>query len=107
MRDQRAGVRLPMKLRVLICWKTASGRYRKTQADTANLSGNGLLLLTPTRFRPHTPVRCRVFLPNAITGVSVELVCRGRVVRHTGAGETPGVAAMIDEYELRRTPDEA
>lgn len=107
MTDQRAAVRLPMKLPVLICWKTASGRYRKTQADTANLSGNGVLLLTPTRFLPYTPVRCRVFLPDAGTGVSLELVCRGRVVRHTGAGEEPGVAAIIDEYELRRAPDEA
>ena len=103
MRDQRAAVRLPMKLPVLICWKTASGRYRETQADTANLSSNGLLLLTPTRFRPYTPVRCRVFLPDAGTGV--ELFCRGRVVRHTGAGEALGVAAVIDEYELRRAPN--
>jgi hypothetical protein len=96
-----------MKLPVVISWKTASGSYRKTQADTANLSGNGLLLLTPTRFRPQTPVRCRVLLPNALTGVSVELICLGRVVRRSGARETPAVAAVIDEYELRRTPDQA
>jgi len=97
-----------MKLPVFVFWKTASGRYRKTQADTANLSGNGLLLLTPTRLRPQTPVRCRVFLPKAVTGVSVELICLGRVVRRSGDGETSAVAATIDEYELRRSiPDEA
>jgi len=94
-----------MKLPVLIGWKTASGRYREIQAKTANLSSNGLLLLTPARLRPHTPVRCRVFLPDAATGV--ELLFRGRVVRHTGAGEALGVAAVIDDYELRRAPDKA
>ena len=104
MRDQRAGVRLPIKLPALISWRTASGRYRETQADTANLSGNGLLLLTPRRFRPHTPIHCRLFLPNAVTGISVEFCLAGRVVRHTGAGEVPGVAAVIDDYDLRRTP---
>ncbi len=96
-----------MKLPAVICWKTASGRYRKTQADTANLSGNGLLLLTSKAIRPQTPVRCRVFLPKAATGSSVELICLGRVVRRSGARDTPAIAAIIDEYELRRTPDEA
>jgi hypothetical protein len=105
MRQQRAGIRLPMKLPVLISWRTATGKYRQTQADTANLSGNGLLLLTPTRFRPQTPVRCRVFLPRAVTGVYVELICLGRVVRRSGTRETPAVAAIIDEYELRRAPE--
>jgi hypothetical protein len=105
MRDRRAAVRLPMKLPVLIGWETGRGRYRETQANTANLSSNGLLLLTPTRFRAYTPVHCRVFLPDAGTGV--ELLCRGRVVRHTGAGEVLGVAAIIDDYELRRATDEA
>jgi hypothetical protein len=104
MRDQRAAARLPLKLPVLIRWKTASGRYRETETDTVNLSSNGLLLLTPTRFRPQTPVRCRVLLPAAAKGV--ELHCWGRVVRHTGAGEVLGAAAIIDEYELRRTPDD-
>jgi hypothetical protein len=104
MRDRRAAVRLPMKLPVLIGWETGSGRHRETQTNTVNLSSNGLLLLTPTRFRPYTPVRCLVFLSDA--GAGVELLCRGRVVRHTGAGEFPGVAATIDEYELRRAPDE-
>jgi len=104
MRDQRAAVRLPMKLPVLIGWTTGSGGYREIQARTANLSSTGLLLLTPARLRPHTPVRCRVFLPDAGTGV--ELLCRGRVVRHTGAGEALGVVAIIDEYELRSAPDE-
>ena len=105
MRDQRAAVRLPMTLPVLIGWTTASGRYRETQANTANLSSNGLLLLTPTRFRPYTAVRCRVLLSDA--GKGVELFCRGRVVRHTGPGEALGVAAVIDEYELRRASDKA
>jgi PilZ domain-containing protein len=104
MKEQRAGIRLPMKLPVLITWKTASGRYRKTQADTANLSGNGLFLLTPRRFRPLTPIRCRVLLPLGVAGISVELICLGRVVRCSGARETPAVAAIIDEYELRPAP---
>src|SRR6516165_4976349 len=84
MRDQRAAARIPMKLPVLVGWTTGSGRYREIQAKTANVSSNGLLLLTPARLRPHTPVRCRVFLPDAGTGV--ELLCRAHVVRHTGAG---------------------
>ncbi len=107
MRDQRAGVRLPMRLPSVLCWKTASGKHRTTQADTANLSRNGLLLLTSKALRPQTPIRCRVFLPKAVTGVSVELICLGRVVRRSGARDTPAIAAIIDEYELRRIPDEA
>jgi hypothetical protein len=66
-----------MKLRALICWKTAWGQYSKQAA-----------------------------LPNAIAGLSVELICRYRVVRHTGGGETPAVAAIIDEYQLRPVPEE-
>jgi hypothetical protein len=103
MRDQRAGVRLPMKLPAVLYWTTASGSHRRTQTDTANLSRNGLLLLTSARLRPQTPIRCRVFLPKAVTGASVELLCVGRVVRRSRAGETPAVAAIIDDYELRRT----
>lgn len=101
VRDQRAGVRISMRLRALVRWRTRAGRYRAAWGKIANISGNGFLMKVPIRLRQQTPITCTVFLPNSVTTVPIELTCQGRVVRRTQLGKAPGLGATIEDYQLR------
>ena len=104
---RRAYRRIPAKFEVNVLWKTRSGRQRQVQAKTENVSGTGMFMMVPVRLRRETPISFTVILPPEITQVPVELVCWGRVVRSSRAGEPAGFGAIIDEYELRPAPPPA
>jgi hypothetical protein len=97
----RAGIRIPVEFPVEVCWKSRWGRPRHVEGKTGNISGNGLFMRIPIRPRRETPVTMRVFLPVAVTRVPIELHCNGRVIRWSCPGESRGMGATIDEYELR------
>ena len=98
----RAGLRIPVEFPVEVSWRSRRGRSHHVEGKTGNISGNGLFMRIPVRPPPKTPVTMRVFLPATITRVPVELHCNGRVIRWSRPGESRGMGATIDEYELRR-----
>ncbi len=101
--NQRAGIRIPVELQAEVYWKSRGGRSRRVEGKTGNISGNGLFMSIPIRPPCNTPVTMRVVLPEAVTRIPVELLCSGRVVRWSSAGEARGMGATIEEYEFRPT----
>ena len=101
--NQRTGIRIPLEFPVEVRWKSRSGNSRHVEGKTGNISGNGLFMSIPVRPPRKTPLTMRVFLPPTVTRVPVELLCNGRVVRWSCPGESTGMGATIDEYELRPT----
>jgi len=104
MRQHRASLRMPLELPVEVRWKSRTGSNRQASGKTGNMSGNGLFIEIPVRPQRDTPVIIRVQLPREVTGVPLEIVCQGRVVRWNRRGQSQGLGAVIDEYELRRVP---
>ncbi len=98
----RASVRIPLELPVQVRWKSARGAYRQVRGKTGPMSGNGLFMIVPVRPPRRTPITFTIPLPAEITKVPLELYCQGRVVRRSQPGERSGVAAVIDDYRLRR-----
>lgn len=101
IKQSRAGSRIPVELPAEVRWKSRSGSFRQVEGKTGNISGAGLFMTVPVRPHVQTPITIRVSLPAEVTGVPVELVCYARVVRWSQPDELPGVAAIIDDYELR------
>lgn len=98
---RRAHKRIPAKFEVDVFWTTRSGKQRQVKAETKDVSGTGMFMIVPVRLRRETPITFKVTLPTEITRVPVELVCQGRVVRASRAGEPPSFGAIIDDYEIR------
>jgi hypothetical protein len=98
---QRTGIRIPVELPVEVHWKSRWGHSRRVEGKTGNISGNGLFMSLPVRPPRKTPVTVRVFLPPTITRIPIELLCNGRVIRWSCPGESRGLGATIDEYELQ------
>jgi len=101
MEPRRLGTRIPVALPAQIRWKSRGGNYRKTQAKTENISGNGMFMTMPTRLRLDTPIVVTLTLPAKLTHVPLELRCEGRVVRWSRTGEVRGIAATIEDYDIR------
>jgi hypothetical protein len=97
----RSGARFRLELPVHLSWKSRTGKLRRSVGTTGNISGSGVFI----SLRPRIPLRTSIsfkisFPPEAAKG-SCELVGKGRVVRRAGRGEMPGVALIIDDYQLR------
>jgi hypothetical protein len=105
--NQRSGRRIPVKLPVEVHWKSRGGHARRAEGKTGNISGNGLFMSIPVRPPCKTPVTMRVLLPATTTRIPIELLCNGRVIRWSCPGESRGVGATIDEYELRLAAKQA
>lgn len=101
MPQRRASKRIPMKLPVEIRWKSRAGTDRQVLGKTGDISGTGLFIEVAVRPRRETPVRIKVLLPRQGKQAPLELWCQGRVVRWNQRGRNQGLAAVIDEYELR------
>ena len=101
--NERAGIRIPVELPVIVFWKSRWGQSRRAEGKTGNISANGLFMSIPVRPPRKTPVSMRVLLPMAVTHVPIELLCTGRVIRWSCPGESRGMGATIDEYEFRPT----
>jgi hypothetical protein len=100
-REHRLSARVPLELPVQLRWKTTTGKSRQVDARTGNISANGMFVTVPHRLRHNAPIAFRVNLPSEITRTPVQLQGHGRIVRRSGPGQAPGVAAIIDEYEIR------
>jgi len=102
--QHRTGQRIPMELPVEIQWMSPAGNLKQATGKTGNISGSGLFIEIPVRLHRATSVMIRMTLPNEVTHVPLELLCKGRVVRWNRQGQTQGLGAVIDEYELRPMP---
>jgi hypothetical protein len=98
--EHRSSVRLPLELVVHVRWKGQTGSYEEADGRTADISGNGLFVSVPARLAPETPITFTVYLPRGITNTPIELTGQGRVVRSDQSGESCGIAAIIDDYQL-------
>jgi hypothetical protein len=101
MNQRRNGQRIQMELPVEIRWKSSAGGAKRVLGKTGNISSSGLFIETPVRLEDATSVTIKVQLPNEVTQIPTELLCKGRVVRWDQQGQVQGVGAVIDEYELR------
>jgi len=100
MDQHRGSKRVPMELPVEIRWKNRVGGSRRATGKTGDISGSGLFIEVPVRPQLSTPVTIKVLLPPEVTQVPMELRCVGRVVRWNRRGQSQGLGAVIDEYEL-------
>ena len=96
-----------MELLAEVRWEGQAGTGEAADAKTSDISGNGLFLTMPACPGLETPITFTIFFPSEITGTPIELVGRGRVVRHAQVGKLSGIAAVIDEYELRTSEPDA
>jgi hypothetical protein len=100
-REHRLSARVPLELPVHVWWRTITGKPQELEAKTENISANGMFVTIRRRLRNNAPISFRVDLPSEITRAPVQLLGHGRIVRCSGPGEAPGIAAVIDEYEIR------
>lgn len=101
MKQHRTSKRIPMELPVEIRWKSRTGKVKQAVGKTGNISGTGLFIELPVQLRAATSVTIKVKLPREGNQVPLELSCQGRVVRWNKHGQSQGLGAVIDEYELR------
>jgi hypothetical protein len=71
------------------------------QGKTVNIGPNGLFITIPRPLRPGKTITFTIRLPAELTKSPVELVCRGRVVRRRRTGKQQGIAAIIDDFQIR------
>jgi hypothetical protein len=95
--DKRYALRLPARVR----WKAPGGSVGRAQGKTGDVSSSGLLVELPTALPVGTTINVTINLPVALTKVPVELSCVGRVVRKNRRGKIQGIAAIIEDFELR------
>ena len=100
-REHRLSARVPLELPVHVWWRTITGKSQDVEGKTENISANGMFVTIRRRLRHNAQISFRVDLPSEITHAPVQLLGHGRIVRRSGPGEVPGIAAVIDEYEIR------
>jgi hypothetical protein len=104
--DARTGKRFPLELPIKIHKEDSAG---EASGVTGNLSAAGVYIRADAALEIGSPVEFQITLPPDVTGgkENVVIQCHGRVVRtdepHTGdAGDSRGVACVIDSYEFVR-----
>jgi hypothetical protein len=100
----RGGTRIPVELPVEIRWKSPAGIERFSQGKTGSMSGNGLFIVAPLRFRQDMPIAFTVTLPADVTKVPMQLECVGRVVRQQKYGTLAGLGVVLDDYRFALKP---
>ena len=97
--DMQSAVRFPIKLPVSL--KSKSGA---NPAETQNISANGVLFEVDSEMPVGSLVDFTILLPADVVGAdaSVQLDCRGRVVRNIEEDGRRGVGVVIDEYRFER-----
>jgi len=104
MNKPRTGQRFLLKLPVEIQWKSPAGRLRKATGKIRDISSSGIFIDIPVRVPPATSISIKMVLPVKVAGVPLKLLCKGRVVRRNQDGQAQGVAATIDDYDVRPMP---
>jgi hypothetical protein len=96
--DMQSAMRFPIKLPVSV--KSKSGA---NLAETQNISANGVLFHVDAEMPIGSLVDFTISLPADVVGeASVQLDCRGRVVRNIEEDGRRGVGVVIDEYRFER-----
>ncbi len=97
--DMQSAVRFPIKLPVSV--KSNAGQ---NLAETQNISANGVLFQVDSEMPVGSLVDFTIALPADVVGAqaSVQLDCRGRVVRNLEEDGRRAVAVVIDEYRFER-----
>ena len=107
MRERRQGKRYALRLPAQVRWKPRWGSVGRAQGKTGDVSSSGFLLVTPSPLPVGTTINVTINLPLELTKVPVELSCLGRVVRKSRRGENQGIAAIIEDFELRHSRPKA
>jgi hypothetical protein len=97
--DMQSAPRFPLRLPVAV--KSEGG---DRQAETENISANGVLFQVDADMPIGSMVDFTISLPADVVGAEadVQLDCRGRVVRSFDEGGRHGVGVVIDEYRFDR-----
>ncbi len=97
--DMQSAPRFPLKLAVAVKSETGD-----RQAETENISANGVLFQVDADMPVGSMVDFTISLPADVVGseADVQLDCRGRVVRSFDEGGRHGVGVVIDEYRFDR-----
>ena len=101
MLERRQDKRYALKLPVQVRWKAQRGSVGRAQGKIGDVSSSGLLVEMPNRLPVGTTINVTINLPVEVTKVPVELSCLGRVVRKSRMGKNQGIAAIIEDFELR------
>lgn len=98
--EMQSAPRFPLHLPVSV--KGQSGAY---SAETQNISANGVLFAMDNDVPVGSAVDFTILLPGDIVGLkkSVQIDCRGRVVRSFEDRGRRGVGVVIDEYRFERS----
>ena len=100
MLERRQGRRYALRLPAQVRWR-AGGSVGRAQGKTGDVSSSGLLVDMPSPLPVGTTINVTINLPIELTKVPVELSCLGRVVRKSRKGKNQGIAAIIEDFELR------
>jgi len=98
--EARTGKRFPLELPIKI-------QGVEQGSVTGNMSAAGVYIRGNSALDIGSNVEFEIALPPELTGGNEHVVvqCKGRVVRKDpGAGETHGVACVIDTYDFVRQP---
>jgi PAS domain S-box-containing protein len=97
-RARRFNLQLPLRYRPL-------GEQSWRPGKTENISRSGLLFQAQEFLYPNAQLEISLVLPAEIAGLSAtEVICRGEIVRSTGAqgpGVPPALAAKILQYQFQ------
>lgn len=107
MPERRQGKRYPLKLPAQVRWKARGKSAGGVEGETGDISSNGLLVVIPNRLPLGTTINVTIHLPVELTRVPVELSCLGRVVRKSRMAKGQGISAIIEDFQLRPSPQEA
>jgi hypothetical protein len=97
--EMQSAPRFPLHLPVEL--KSAAGGY---QAETQNISANGVLFAMDRDVPVGSLVDFTILLPGEVVGSrsDVQIDCHGRVVRSFEDNGRRGVGVVIDEYHFER-----
>src|ERR1051326_4479490 len=93
--EARTGKRFPLELPIKI-------HGVNQESVTGNMSAAGVYIRGNPALEIGSNVEFEIALPPELTGGNENVVvqCKGRVVRKDGAGESQGVACVIDSYDF-------
>ncbi len=97
-RAQRFQIQVPLKYRPI-------GQKKWCEGKTENISRSGMLFRGEEDLPMHVQLEINLVLPAEIAGLSeAEVICRGEIVRSTGAADAampPALAAKILQYHFQ------
>jgi len=98
--EQRTTRRFPLQLPLAV--KTSGSQTaEEIAARTRDVSARGVFFYVDSKLEAGSPVEFTLSLPPEITLTeSINVRCKGHIVRVDDAGGRVGIAAAIDEYEF-------